>query len=290
MQTAQFTGALLGILKKRIEEDKLSLPILPTAADVITHSLNDAHTDLVTLTNIVEQDPVLTMQMLRVDRTENMARGIAADSILQACERLGVKKIKGVLGEMVKQRVFNTRVQGANLIVSGFCQHSLAVALLAQDIAGLTNCPTPDAAYVAGLLHDLGSIAVIIFLLEFEKTLYSKPMATKPEWLSLEGFWSIIKAIKAEVSTCMASKWPLADHVRKAIAGVVDYDVGERISIMNIVHFSNALSKRLGIYPGQINSEEIDALLMIGCSFLGLEKEMVDRLSAQLKHRLALSD
>jgi len=65
-----------------------------------------------------------------------------------------------VIGESVAQ-VFNHFSRRTPADISGFWRHSLTTALLTREIAALAAYPHAEEAYLAGLLHDVGRLALV---------------------------------------------------------------------------------------------------------------------------------
>jgi len=88
------------------------------------------------------------------------------------------------------------------------------------------------------------------------------------------------------VGIAIAKKWELPETVGKCVQSCDDYDAANRLSAVNAVRFANALAKREGIYLGNVDASDNDALIMIGCSLLGLDSSVVDRLTKDLRERV----
>jgi len=73
--------------------------------------------------------------------------------------------------------------------------------------------------------------------------------------------------------------------VCRSIKDCDEYDNSDRLSIANAVRFANAVAKQQGIYVGNVDADDIEALVMIGRSLLGLEPEVVTRLTDGLKNK-----
>jgi putative nucleotidyltransferase with HDIG domain len=81
--------------------------------------------------------------------------------LLQALNVLGSELIKTlVISESVYQ-TFNGFPHASGLDLRGFWKHSLTVAVLARDIAKAMNYAQPEEAYLTGLLHDVGRLALL---------------------------------------------------------------------------------------------------------------------------------
>jgi hypothetical protein len=50
----------------------------------------------------------------------------------------------------------------------------------------------------------------------------------------------------------------------------LDYDNGDRTSLVNAVCFANALAKKSGVYVGPFDADDVDAIVMIGRSLIGV--------------------
>ena len=72
-----------------------------------------------------------------------------------------------------------------------------------------------------------------------------------------------------------------------AIEQCADYDSEERHSVANIVRFANAICKQQGLYMGAFDPEDVNALVMIGRSLLGMEDDGLVRLVGGLKDKVA---
>src|SRR3569832_3035570 len=83
----------------------------------------------------------------------------------QAVSASGQQRLKSLIVEFMTRELFrspNPRIQAA---VKNVWQHSVAVAVLARDIAALTTGANSDVCYLAGLLHDVGKPVLAAMLL-----------------------------------------------------------------------------------------------------------------------------
>ncbi len=96
----------------------------------------------------------------------------------------------------------------------------------------------------------------------------------------------MIASAHRKVGIAIARKWDLPETVAKCVQSCDDYDAANRMSAVNAVRFANALAKREGIYLGDVDGADNDALIMIGCSLLGLDTSVIDRLVKDLHARV----
>jgi putative nucleotidyltransferase with HDIG domain len=278
--TPAFTDNISQMLQKRIADGNLVLPVLPDVVVTAEKMLQDKDYDTNKVSALIERDPVLAAQVLALANSAAFARQQRADSIRQAIAFLGAANLRKLLLTATSRRLFSSRVPQVSDTLKTLWHHSLAVAVYSQDVAGLTHASEPEAAYVAGLLHDVGQAVVAVFLVEVERSIVSRQTKASEKWISLEDWIGIIKTIHRPISVAIAEKWNLPQSVAEAIQKCDDYDPAARNSIANIVKFSGALAEQNGLAIGEVDTAQNTALLMIGRSLLGLDEEVVNRLSS----------
>ena len=158
--------------------------------------------------------------------------------------------------------------------------HSVAVALVARDLAAILGGCDPEGTYVAGLVHDVGKLIAAGLLLEVERA-KGEPILAPEAWLEVVG------AVCRPVGVALAETWRLPEAVTDAIRDSGEFDSANRASAANVVCFANTLTKLEGVYPGTFARDEAEALLMIGRSLLGFDEDVVKRLATGIKSRVA---
>jgi putative nucleotidyltransferase with HDIG domain len=139
-------------------------PLSPVATRILSLTADDQASpkDLVRL---VETDPGLTAQLLSMlGRAETGVRA-SAINLDNAVRLLGFKAIRHVTLALKVQEAFglgeSDHERGSTFDRLAFWKHCLAVACAAQGLAGASETPIDiHEAFVCGLLHDLGKIAL----------------------------------------------------------------------------------------------------------------------------------
>lgn len=104
--------------------------------------------------NVAGCDPILATSLLRYANSALFDRGCAVTTTKAAVARIGFTAARKVIMAASARPLF----QSATL--SGLWQHSVDVASIAQEIAARTEKADPSEAFIAGLTHDLGRIAI----------------------------------------------------------------------------------------------------------------------------------
>lgn len=281
-QAVNVTGLqdkLQQLLVQKIQSGKLVLPAIPTTATKVIECLESGDLNVEKVTTLLESDPVLSLDVLRLVNSSAFAPKMPIESLNRAVAMLGAKRLRQFLITASARQVFVSRIPEVREIFSQLWVHSVGVATVARQIAVHAGFEDKDAPYMAGLMHDIGKPIVGIHLLELEKSVSRWQQAS---WIEPAAWLSIVEATHREVGTAVAKQWKLSSQVCEAIEDCVEYDPGDRLSAANAVRFANALTKREGVCVGNVDLDQVQTVLMIGRSILGLEEEAVDGMASAL--------
>jgi putative nucleotidyltransferase with HDIG domain len=285
MSSEKIAHELRAILVKRIQADQLVVPTIPAVATAAQEVLREADgTAVKRAVEILERDPFLAARALRVGGGAKGAGGQKKATIAEAVNRLGPRGVKALLVEATAQKVFVSRDAEIANALRQLWEHSVAVGVLARDVLALSGHADSDAAYLAGLLHDVGKPVVASILLEAERQtteLYNRSWIGAPEWIE------VVSKTHRAVGSALAEKWQLPESIQKCLQENLDYDNSDRTSLVNAVCFANALAKKTGAYVGAFDPEDVDAIVMIGRSLIGVNDEILKTLTKGLKDRVS---
>jgi HD-like signal output (HDOD) protein len=161
----------------------------------------------------------------------------------------------------------------------------VAVGTVARDLLALNGqSDASESAYLAGLLHDVGKPVVATLLLEAERQtteLYNRSWIESGEWVE------VVARTHRTVGRALSEKWQLPDAVSACIRDCSEYDNSDRASLVNVVCFANAIAKKSGVYAGAVDQGDVDAVIMIGRSLIGVNDELLRSLTKQIAERVA---
>lgn len=128
------------------------------------------------LSGLISQDPAMAAKVLSVAHSAAYHRADAQSlTLLQAASTLGTSLIKVlVISESVLQ-TFNAFTQNGGTDLRYFWKHSLSVALIARELALRQDDANAEDAYLAGLLHDVGRLALLVVAPEINHVLFNEP-------------------------------------------------------------------------------------------------------------------
>jgi putative nucleotidyltransferase with HDIG domain len=285
MSAEKVATELKAILLKRIQVDQLIVPTIPAVAQRIQDVLREGDAGAMRRgVEVLQQDAFLAARALRVSMGPNKAPpGQKKTTLGETVQKLGPRGVKALLVTAAQKVSLSRDGEIANALRRVW-EHSVAVATLARDVLALSGHADSEAAYLAGLLHDLGKPIVASILLEAERQtteLYNRP------WISCADWVDVIALSHRAVGLALAERWQLPSAILACLQQDLDYDNNDRASLVNAVVFANALAKKCGVYVGRFDPEDVDAIVMIGRSLIGVNDDVLKTLTNGLKSRVS---
>lgn len=190
--------------------DLLSLPL--SLSDVLKEAENP-NFSAETLAKIILRDPVLTGRILKVANSSFYSRFSTITTVHQAVQLLGMNTVKCLALSTSILRPERIQ-QEAGIDVKLLFSSLLTAAAGADRLAKAVHYATPEEAFIAGLLHDIG----LIYLLEHYPGQYRRILDKKVKATTLlDAEREIFGMDHAEVGYHIATRWRLPEHISAAI-------------------------------------------------------------------------
>lgn len=138
----------------------LALPCSPALLPRLAELLQRPHADVDDLAALIGLDPVLASATLRMANSVYFAAGEPVESVPRAVMRIGVREVYRLAALSLASRWMAIEVEGYRWEAGDFCRASLVKALAAEALAQATGRVDPAAAYTAGLVHEIGKLAI----------------------------------------------------------------------------------------------------------------------------------
>jgi signal transduction histidine kinase/HD-like signal output (HDOD) protein len=137
------------------------LPAMPQILIRLIEMLQADDIGMPELAALIAKDAGMTGKVLSVASSSAYHRASRSAGLEPALVALGTDMIKTlVIGESVFQ-TFNGFPHAGAADLRAFWKHALGAAVVARDIARMTNYPQLEEAYLAGLLHNVGRLALL---------------------------------------------------------------------------------------------------------------------------------
>ncbi|MCL2271683.1 MAG: HDOD domain-containing protein [Treponema sp.] len=152
----------------KIESFINEIPSLPVSAGKVMEVCNNRNVNPSDLNKVIELDPVLTGKLLKLINSAYYGLGTHVTSLIKAITMLGINTVKNlalstaILGTLPKNRILD----GLNM--EGYWRHCLSVGVTSKLMAEMQGVDRKyhQEYFTAGLLHDIGKIALNAVLSE----------------------------------------------------------------------------------------------------------------------------
>jgi len=132
---------------------------LLTLPHVLLHLLETCQDENVSfdkLANIIQNDPALCVKVICACGHECSS----ADNLEKLLTHLGINAIKSIAITSAAQQFFTRSNQQRTEFLKQHWYHAIFFGCIAEQLAQYTNYEHPDEAWLAGLLHDAGQLAM----------------------------------------------------------------------------------------------------------------------------------
>ena len=232
----------IGTLTQRIT----ALPPLPEAMTAVLLALNRAHLSANRSIELIEHDPALAARLLRLANSAFYGVPGRVASIGDAVRMLGLRTVSGVLAAASVHNAI--RIESCSgFDFQAYWQHAIACALAARALAPLAGLDA-DEAFLAGLMHDIGQLALAAFYPSHASAALARAQANdlSPEHAEQ----AVLGIAHPQVGALLATHWHFPAPVVRAIAhhhAPEPAGNGQRLSLSGLVQVADAVAHALDL-------------------------------------------
>lgn len=215
-----------------------ALPTIPNILKKLLKLLENPSTSLNDIGHFISHDPIITTKVLRMINSPIYGFPGRIYSVNQAVILLGLNVVKGLL---LSVSVFDLMKK----VMVGLWEHSLACAITSRLMAKKKGLKEPEESSIAGLLHDIGKVALLLQFQEYYDSVMN--LAEKKGVVIMEAEKEIFGIDHAKAGEWMAEKWSFP----KNLIEIIGYHHRPNLSKIfivetSIVHLADILVRARG--------------------------------------------
>lgn len=228
------------ILKKTTD-----LPSIPAAALAVMREADSQTSSAHSISQHLMQDQALTMRVLRLANSAFYGLARQVMSSQEAVVVLGTRTIRHLCLVASTYPWLSRPLKGYELGPEALFNHSLAVAIGAQVIADQTGKLNRDEAFTAGLLHNIGKVAMSVWL---ENKIQAMQLLGERDGLSFDEVErKIFGHDHAEIGSALSERWNLPKPLVTAIkCHHHPEEVESPSSLIDAIHVADFMAMSLG--------------------------------------------
>jgi HD-like signal output (HDOD) protein len=182
----------------------LKLPCAPSLLPRLALALQSEFSSAQEIERLITLDPSLAAATLRLANSASLGRG-SVDSVQEAVFRLGAKEIYRLSALALVGRWETALGNGVRWSPGDFSRQALCTAIAAEVLCGTTERLDPQVGYTAGLVCDLGKLALAHSCGEHYPAVRTCVEQTKCTWEQAER--SVLGYHHADVGARLLKAW-----------------------------------------------------------------------------------
>ncbi|MFT5219626.1 MAG: HD-like signal output (HDOD) protein [Gammaproteobacteria bacterium] len=201
-------GVEVNLLSVQLFQDiiagKITLPTMPDAVLKIQQAFADDNYNAESIRELIQSDPALSAKLLSSANSPLYRGSVAVESLQQAIVRMGMQTVRKQVLVYAASSLFMAKSTAMKQRMQSLWSDSRRVAAFSRVLAARQKSFDPETALIAGLLSDLGSVAILQYAQE-HNDLYNNEEALDAALISL----------RPQISGMLLYKWNLGDELIK---------------------------------------------------------------------------
>jgi putative nucleotidyltransferase with HDIG domain len=238
---AELTQTIADCARDVIQDTRAIKRTLPDVAAEVMELCQHASSDALRIEKSVSRDPFISAQMVSVSNSPMFAPRMPIVSVRDAIVRIGLSNVSDIVMMVVTSSTM-FRIRGFDDHVQQVTSRFPATALAARLIATTLRLPM-EAAFTAGLLHDIGDLILLDRCVKSGKVTWE--MAKEPVFLGI--IMDALQAYHTKVGAAACTVWKLPSSTVEAAAHHHNYKLGGHHFSANLVAAADAFADAMGI-------------------------------------------
>ena len=234
-------------LKRRILKTVQDLPPMPQTVIKAQAIMRDPHSSFKELAGVLESDQALAAKVLRLANSPFYGLSGKVSSLQHASVVLGQKILEELIALAGTRSLLGGRLEGYGLDAGDLWLHSISVAIGSKLIAAEKAPQMIPDAFSAGLIHDVGKLALDSYLRERRGQFETFLEKTGESFTSAEK--SILGFDHAEIAAELCGIWHIPKNLIRAISSH-HQPTSNGDALCHIVHTADAIAMMSGIGAG----------------------------------------
>lgn len=253
--------------------------VVPSCSHRAAAMLGDPDVDFQALARVVEYDPGLTANLLKVVNASFFSAGRPLRTVREAIVKLGSTQYLQFVISTGVAPTFVKKIEGYDLAPNMHMQHSVTVAMVARELGNVLGLDTPDYTFTAGLLSGIGKTLLGGYVDVNVQAILD--LANK-EGLSFDQAEDEVLGINhAELGAMVLESWGLPEELVRVVRHHLRPDEFDgRDVVLDLVHMGNVLAKMIGVGLGVDGLNYVPSQAV--AERLGLKPEHLDQTMANV--------
>ncbi len=234
-----------GIVKEIHEEfyhDEFDLPSMPEVALKINQAVQDESLDIQKIADVIQTDPMISARAVQVANSAMYATSQPVQTIKRAVQRIGLRAMRTIVMSVTLRNLYAPQSPLIKKRMQIYYQHSIRVGVICHVLTKKIKGLDPEQAFLAGLLHDIGIVPLLIRADKHDEIKDNAELLDK-----------IIHDLKTKVGAMLLKQWgfeqeliTVAEHAENWQRDIIKADYCDVVQVAQL-------------HCGMIGGEQLDA-------------------------------
>lgn len=193
-------------------QDEFNLPSMPEVALKINQAIQDENIDLHKIAEIVQTDPMISARAVQVANSAMYANNQPVQTIKGAVQRIGLRTMRTIVMSVALRNLYTPKSPLIKKRMQIYYQHSLRVGVICHVLAKSIEGLDPEQAFLAGLIHDIGIVPLLIRADTHDEIKNNAELLDK-----------IILGLKTKVGAMLLNQWGFEQELITTAAHAEDW-------------------------------------------------------------------
>jgi len=174
----------------------LKLPSLPHVAQNIQQAFADSAANAESICTIIQSDPAITAKLIMISNSALYGGKAKFESLQQAVVRLGLETTRKLVMTYAVKELFQGKTPNMKTQMQNLWKHSQHVACMCRLMANHLQGFDVEQAQLAGLIHDLGEVAILQYAQDNEELIENADL-----------LMSAVEKLRPQITGMLLNRW-----------------------------------------------------------------------------------
>lgn len=217
-------------IRAQLEAGKLELPALPDIALAVSRKVGDPEASVDDIVKLIRTDAALTAKLIQIANSPVYAGLEAVSTSAAAVTRMGLRATRDIVVSISIRSLFTSDDATLRARVRGLWEHSARVAATSSILARISGRIDPEQGMVAGLVHDIGELAVLNYVSRSRDRRYAQ-----------DEIDAAVAVLRGPLGASLIRSWRLGDDIADAArhAEAFTEEGSEQASVADVVKLAH---------------------------------------------------
>ena len=195
-QSSDNDAGIIDEIRREFNHNEVDLPSMPEVALKINQAVQDESLDIQKIADIIQSDPMISARAVQVANSAMYVGSQPVQTIKRAVQRIGLRAMRAIVMSVTLRNLYTPKSPIIKKKMMSYYQHSLRVGVISHALTKKIKGFDPDQAFLAGLIHDIGIVPILIRADNHDEVKNNSELLDK-----------IINSLKTKVGAMLLKQW-----------------------------------------------------------------------------------